>query len=311
MAENAKPVRRVDLKAKLAKDLLISDQQKLNMIHYDDTIVREENNILKSQIKEIKERRKLEHGLLMQSKSLPHINPNLSGVHSPSNQSPTNSKHNSSPQGSSFFNSNYAPAASMTSSQVHPAAQDHHQQSSLPQIKRKPTSYHRKFVNEVRNRDYHTYLDSLHAVNNYKGHISQHQNLKQKLFREKYQQNMSEYKQYSRAYWDLVGQLDSKEKAHGEMARSEVVKEGGVAKKQTESKKSEGEAAKQKNVTGEGAQAPAKTGGSTNVPVKTNTTAGPTQTTSEQKPAVDNDVKPATAAQNPPKDQGGADKDNY
>lgn len=193
MAE-AKPAKHhVTAAQRLAKELLLRDQERLGQIRYDDGLVKHENLSLKSELKHLKADRMRQQLIqrLQKSKSL-------------SNKSMAQSL------AQSMHQSHMASVVSTSQIREHhsPQPMGYSQPTdSLPIIRRKGTGYHKRFVNEVRPRDYGLYLNSLNTLKDYRHAEQENKHIKGQLFREKFRHQMGEYRFFSQAAWQRVDEL--------------------------------------------------------------------------------------------------------
>ncbi len=182
---------------RIAKERQLRDQERLQQIRYDDNLVKVENQVLKYELKAMKAERMRAQLIqrLTKSKSLS----NKAMAHSLVQSSdPFQMEGAVSPSHSLFHRSTQA--SPMEAGQF----------ESLPMIKRKGTSHHRRFVNEVRPRDYGLYLDSLNTLKDYRHAEYENKHIKNKLFKEKYRQQMGEYRMLSEAAWTKMTELNNR-----------------------------------------------------------------------------------------------------
>lgn len=197
MAEGKQSKVKISAAERLAIERNIRDQERLQKIRYDDSLVKMENQVLKYELKTIKADRiraqlmeKLNKSKSFSNKTMAQsLSQSMASFQMESAMSPTNSQ-----------NIRTFPQGLMQSSQF----------ESLPIIKRKGTSHHRRFVNEVRPRDYGLYLDSLSTLKDYRHAEHENRLIKEKLFQEKYRQQMGEYRMLSQAAWTKVTELNQK-----------------------------------------------------------------------------------------------------
>ena len=197
MAEGKQSKVKISAAEHLAMERNIRDQERLQKIRYDDSLVKMENQVLKYELKTIKADRiraqlmeKLTKSKSLSNKTMTQsVTQSMASFQMESVMSPTNSQ-----------NIRTFPQGLMQSSQF----------ESLPIIKRKGTSHHRRFVNEVRPRDYGLYLDSLSTLKDYRHAEHENRLIKEKLFQEKYRQQMGEYRMLSQAAWTKVTELNQK-----------------------------------------------------------------------------------------------------
>ena len=179
---------------RLAKELQLRDQEKLQQIQYDGNLAKIENHVLKSELKHLQADR-------MRAQLIQQLSKSKSMTSKVMAQSMSQSMLNSQLStgiNQSQLRANHSPQPSMT--ETNPA-------DSLPIIRRKGTAHHRRFVNEVRPRDYGLYLNSLHTLKDYRTAESENKHIKQKLFKEKYRQQMAGYRMFSQAAWQRVSEF--------------------------------------------------------------------------------------------------------
>lgn len=179
---------------RMAKLQELRDKERLNLIHYDETVAKVENQNLKYELKNLQAIRRHEQmsKQLAKSKSMRHMAISQSMIQQ-KNQAgaAVDLQRSHSPQNMPLmYESNVGHL------------------DSLPAIKRKGTGYHKRFVKEVRPRDYGLYLNSLNAVKEYRQIENQNKNIKDQLFRERYRQSMNQFKQDSKYTWDRLNKLD-------------------------------------------------------------------------------------------------------
>lgn len=191
----------------------LQDKRRADLISYDDDLVRHENQGLKQDLRVVKSiktikkkepvkrtiRRGLSKGAISASQHQLQADPfelMMGASHNP-----------------------------LAASQHNSMIGHHHQASNLPEIKRKGTYYHRKFLEDVRPRDYKVYLNSLKTLQQYRVDETENKKLKDKLFREKMRLQNHIFQQHSKAAWGKVDQLSQLEKAKSmEPKKTTIVK---------------------------------------------------------------------------------------
>lgn len=192
MTETA-PKKKLPAAQRIAKLQALRDQERLNLIYYDDTLAKEENYSLKSELKHLQALRREEQMSKSLAKSKSWRPQALS-------------------QSMSQYRNQDGPAAELKRSgspQNNPAFFDsrNSQPENFPIVKRKGTGYHKRFVREVKPRDYGLYLNSLNAMKEYRSAEYENKHIKEKLFREKYKICMNQFKQNSKHSWQRVMEL--------------------------------------------------------------------------------------------------------
>ena len=231
MSESGPPKSKITATEKLAREKALKYKERLQRIHYDDNLTKQENHTLKSELKYLQGERMREQLMQRLSKSKSHSNAAM--VHSLSSKSMHQYDQEKVHSNSSLPKHNH-PQNSWMESSIH---------DSLPIIKRKGTGYHRRFVNEVRPRDYGLYLNSLNTLKDYRAAETENKQIKKHLFREKYRQQMGEYKMFSQAAWQKMDELSKRK-----MTEAKQVEKKPVDQKSGEVKKEEKKPVDQKPV---------------------------------------------------------------
>lgn len=232
MAETAAPKRKVTEHEKRAKLQMLKDQERLNSIHYDDNLAKMENAHLKEELKYLRGIKR--HQQLLQKFG----NSKPKQIHKSMSHSMMNSKlHNSSHLGASNLSRHHSPEMvppAMPLGRMETMASE-----TLPIIKRKGTGYHKRFVQEVRPRDYNLYLNSLNAMKEYRHAEYQNKHIKDQIFKEKYGMKMKDYRSDSKVFWQHIKELGPgpvSTKKEGDITKSHAFEAPKEAKKTVPSK---------------------------------------------------------------------------
>lgn len=235
MSEGGKKgVRKLTKQEKQEMAYRLNDLQKRKLIDYDCYLVKDENAKLKEELQMRRRLRQFE----LQMKSISKSKLKGSGLFK--TEVPDAFLAKSASMKSGVLHSQLAGKEQMQKSghgastieELHASSvlPEANGSESLPAIRRKGTSYHRKFLNEVRSRSYKTYLTSLHAVKEYKQGEIENSKLKQRLLKTKMTHQMSEFKNLSKQAWKKVDELivekeEMKEQGgKGGMKESKVIK---------------------------------------------------------------------------------------
>ena len=214
MSEGVKKgVRKLTKKEKQDMVQRLNDLQKRSLIDYDNYLVKDENMKLKEELQMRRRLRQLEAQMKSASKS------KLKGSSLFKTEVPEAFLAKSASMKSGIFQSQLSGSQQQKSTLLSASSTGELHASSvllepqgndsLPAIRRKGTSYHRKFLKEVRSRDYKTYLESLHAVKDYKQSEVENAKLKQRVMRTKMSHQISEFKNHSKQAWQTVESLIS------------------------------------------------------------------------------------------------------
>lgn len=188
------------------------DIDHMKSIQYDDMLAKHEREAIRGELKEVvraKFHAKLEDKL-KQSTSLKAIHKSMA----------LDDEHrNPFVQKSQLFGMSIPNHSSSQVLAHHDPAVAHHQmgpsESALPLVKSKGAAHFKRYVDDVRRRDYKMYLKSLNAVKELKIHEDDNQRLKQKLFKEKYALQMRDFRSNSNDLWRKMIQMDQSDKAAG------------------------------------------------------------------------------------------------
>lgn len=220
----------------------LRDLQKVRMIDYDNSLVKVENSQLKMELQERRRMKMLEKLAKSKAKSKSKQNSLFKS------ELPPAMARNASMQ-SGLFSSQatmhssglFAAESTLNRSGVLAPGSNAHTSSilyeqpateSLPVIKRKGTSYHKRFLNEVRPRDYKVYLSSLRAVNDYRQEETLNSHLKKRLQRVKMQNLMVDFKKYSKDSWKQVDQIQHHQHNHEGFEKQDNKAKAGETKKE-------------------------------------------------------------------------------
>lgn len=275
----------------------LNDLQKRKLIDYDCYLVKDENAKLKEELQMRRRLRQFE----LQMKSISKSKLKSSGLFK--TEVPEAFLAKSASMKSGVLHSQLAGKEHMqkgghgasTIDELHASSvlPEANGSESLPAIRRKGTSYHRKFLNEVRSRSYKTYLASLHAVKEYKQGEIENSKLKQRLLKTKMSHQISEFKNLSKQAWKKVDELIVEKEEMKEQGGNGGMKESKVIKSEkTEEAKKKGEQAPQTKPKAENQQ-----------PAQNKPTGE--KTPPLNKPAGENKTAENPAKPNPPTTTGG------
>lgn len=180
----------------------LQDKKRADLISYDDDLVRHENHALKHDLRVVKSIKTIKP---KQEEKKPMRRGMTKGAHSVSQH-----QIQADPFDLMMGTHPAHPGSHHLGASMH---QHQHQSSALPEIRRKGTYYHRKFLEDVRPRDYKVYLNSLKSLHQYRADETENKKLKQKLFREKMRLQNHIFQQHSKAAWGKVQQLAELQKA--------------------------------------------------------------------------------------------------
>jgi hypothetical protein len=245
MSEGVKKgVRKLTKKERQDMVQRLNDLQKRSLIDYDNYLVKDENGKLKQELQVRRRIKQIEAQMKSASKS------KLKGSRLFKTEVPDAFLAKSASMSSGVFQSQMnssqhqksALLGAKTTNELHASSmlQEPQGTESLPEIRRKGTSYHRKFLKEVRSRDYKTYLNSLHAVKDYRQSEMENAKLKQRLLRTKMSHQITEFKNKSKQAWQkvevLINEKDDKGNTKAMANESQVLhsEKTGVNKKKGE-----------------------------------------------------------------------------